>query len=75
MSSRTSHRIHRRRGSWSQALADSAFGLADMFLPTVQDAAPHATSAVVPSAGHFLLHEAPDRVLAEINAFYPNPTP
>jgi pimeloyl-ACP methyl ester carboxylesterase len=36
---------------------------------------PHATSAVVPGAGHFLLHEAPDRVLAEINAFYPNPTP
>jgi pimeloyl-ACP methyl ester carboxylesterase len=75
MSSCTSHRIHRRRGPWRQALADSAFGLADMFLPAVQDAAPHATSAVVPGAGHFLVHEAPDRVVAEINAFYPTPTP
>lgn len=50
-------------------------GLADAFLPPLQDAAPHATSAAVPGAGHFLLHEAPDRVLAEINAFYSNPTP
>ena len=49
-------------------------GLADMVLPPLQDAAPHATSGDVPGAGHFLLHEAPDRVLAEINAFYPNPT-
>lgn len=39
-------------------------GVADIFLPTVQDAAPHATSAVVTGAGHFLVHEAPDRVLA-----------
>lgn len=50
-------------------------GLADMVLAPLQDAAPDATSADVPGAGHFLLHEAPDRVLAEINAFYPtNPT-
>ena len=49
--------------------------LADVFLPPIQDAAPHATSADVPGAGHFLLHEAPDRVLAEINAFYPASTP
>lgn len=49
--------------------------LADLFLPPIQDAAPHATSAVVPGAGHFLAHEAPDRVLAEINAFYPTSTP
>jgi pimeloyl-ACP methyl ester carboxylesterase len=48
-------------------------GLAEMVLPPLQDAAPHATSADVPGAGHFLLHEAPDRVLAEINAFYPAP--
>lgn len=50
-------------------------GLAEMVLPPLRDAAPDATSADVPGAGHFLLHEAPDRVLAEINAFYPNPTP
>jgi len=35
----------------------------------------YATSADVPGAGHFLMHEAPDHVVAEINAFYPIPTP
>jgi pimeloyl-ACP methyl ester carboxylesterase len=39
--------------------------------PPLRDAAPGATSADVPGAGHFLVHETPDRVLAEINAFYP----
>ncbi|WLW55298.1 alpha/beta fold hydrolase [Streptomyces sp. YU58] len=43
-------------------------GLADMVLPPLQDPAPHATSADVPRAGHFLLHQAPDRVLAGLVA-------
>ena len=46
-------------------------GLAEMLLPSLQDAAPDATAADVPGTGHFLVHEAPDCVLAEINAFYP----
>ncbi|WP_158847689.1 alpha/beta fold hydrolase [Saccharothrix deserti] len=46
-------------------------GLAQFTLPSIQDAAPDATADDVPGAGHFLVHEAPDRVLAEINAFYP----
>jgi len=49
-------------------------GLAELVLPPLQDAAPDATSADVPGAGHFLMHEASDRVLAEINAFYPTAT-
>lgn len=50
-------------------------GLAELVLPPLQDAAPDATSADVPGAGHFLVHEAPDRVLAEIETFYPRSTP
>ncbi|WP_043492348.1 MULTISPECIES: alpha/beta fold hydrolase [Streptomyces] len=46
-------------------------GLAQFMLPSLQDCAPHATASDVPGAGHFLVHEAPARVLAEINAFYP----
>ncbi|QKZ16118.1 alpha/beta fold hydrolase [Streptomyces chartreusis] len=49
----------------------SQAGLTPLALPTFQDAAPKATGSDVPGAGHFLVHEAPDRVLAEINAFYP----
>ena len=48
-------------------------GGAAFMLPSFQDAAPEATASDVPGAGHFLVHEAPDRVLAEINAFYPGP--
>ncbi|MGW0945418.1 alpha/beta fold hydrolase [Streptomyces sp. NPDC002623] len=46
-------------------------GFAPFMLPALQDGAPDATAGDVPGAGHFLVHEAPDRVLAEINAFYP----
>ena len=48
-------------------------GFAPFVLPAFQDAAPEATGSDVPGAGHFLVHEAPDRVLSEINAFYPTP--
>lgn len=48
-------------------------GFAQIFLPSFQDAAPDATAADVPGAGHFLVREAPDRVLTEINTFYPTP--
>jgi pimeloyl-ACP methyl ester carboxylesterase len=48
-------------------------GLAELVLPPLQDAAPNATSADIPGAGHFLVREAPEQVLAEINAFYPVP--
>ncbi|ADI11763.1 alpha/beta hydrolase fold protein [Streptomyces bingchenggensis BCW-1] len=46
-------------------------GLVSFMLPSLKDCAPEATGSDVPGAGHFLVHEAPDRVLAEINAFYP----
>jgi pimeloyl-ACP methyl ester carboxylesterase len=46
-------------------------GVAEMLLPPLQASASDGTAADVPGAGHFLVHEAPDRVLAEINAFYP----
>jgi len=46
-------------------------GLTSQLLPAVQAAAPAATGTDVPGAGHWLLDEAPQRVLAEINAFYP----
>jgi pimeloyl-ACP methyl ester carboxylesterase len=46
-------------------------GLTPQLLPPVQAAAPAATGTDVPGAGHWLLDEAPQRVLAEINAFYP----
>jgi pimeloyl-ACP methyl ester carboxylesterase len=46
-------------------------GITALLLPPVQDAAPAATGTDVPGAGHWLLDEAPQRVLAEIKAFYP----
>lgn len=46
-------------------------GLAGLVLEPLQDAAPQATTADVPGAGHFLVHEAPDAVLAEIDRFFP----
>lgn len=46
-------------------------GLADMVLAALRDAAPDATADDVTGAGHFLVHEAPERVLTEINTFYP----
>ena len=49
-------------------------GMAQLLLAFLQDAAPGATAADIPGAGHFLVHEAPDLVLAEINAFYLTPT-
>ncbi|MCZ0991701.1 alpha/beta hydrolase [Streptomyces diastatochromogenes] len=48
-------------------------GFAPIMLPAIQDAAPDATGSEAPGAGHYLVHEAPDRVLAEINAFFPVP--
>jgi pimeloyl-ACP methyl ester carboxylesterase len=46
-------------------------GLADVVLAALKDAAPGATADDVAGAGHFLVHEAPERVLTEINTFYP----
>ncbi|MEU0247302.1 alpha/beta hydrolase [Streptomyces sp. NPDC006235] len=46
-------------------------GFAPITLPALHDAAPDAIGSTVPDAGHFLVHEAPDHVLTEINAFYP----
>ncbi|MGW0949678.1 alpha/beta fold hydrolase [Streptomyces sp. NPDC002623] len=46
-------------------------GFAPITLPALQDAAPNAIGSTVPGTGHFLVHEVPDHVLAEINAFYP----
>lgn len=46
-------------------------GLTDLMLPAVRDAAPAATGTDVKGAGHWLLEERPDRVVAEITAFYP----
>ena len=37
----------------------------------IRAAAPAATGSEVPGAGHWLLEERPDRVVAEVNAFYP----
>ncbi|MEV5548767.1 alpha/beta hydrolase [Streptomyces sp. NPDC052309] len=45
-------------------------GLTGMMLPPVRDAAPSATGTDVDGAGHWLLEERPDRVVAEIDAFY-----
>ncbi|MFF8813787.1 alpha/beta fold hydrolase [Streptomyces pactum] len=46
-------------------------GLSGMMLPAVRDAAPGATGTEVDGAGHWLLEERPDRVVEEINSFYP----
>ncbi|MEU1663030.1 alpha/beta hydrolase [Streptomyces sparsogenes] len=46
-------------------------GLTDLMLPPVRDAAPGATGTDVEGAGHWLLEERPDRVVAEVDAFYP----
>ncbi|MEU5608608.1 hypothetical protein AB0H03_07625 [Streptomyces sparsogenes] len=45
-------------------------GLTDLMLPPVRDAAPGATGTDVAGAGHWLLEERPDRVVAEVDAFY-----
>ncbi|WP_320783511.1 alpha/beta hydrolase [Streptomyces sp. CRN 30] len=44
--------------------------LLDTFLTALRDAAPHATGNPVEGVGHWLLHEAPERVLQEIKTFY-----
>ena len=46
-------------------------GFAPVTLPALQAAAPEALGSIVPNAGHHLVHEVPDHVLAEINAFFP----
>lgn len=46
-------------------------GFASVMLPAVRAAAPAATGADVPGAGHWMLDQHPDQVVAEINAFYP----
>ncbi|QKZ16119.1 alpha/beta fold hydrolase [Streptomyces chartreusis] len=48
-------------------------GFAPITLPALQDAAPQAIGSAVPDVGHHLVHEAPDHVLAEINAFFSIP--
>nr|WP_240449282.1 alpha/beta hydrolase [Streptomyces harenosi] len=45
-------------------------GLTGLMLPPLRDAAPAATGTDVEGAGHWLLEERPDRVVAEIDAFY-----
>jgi pimeloyl-ACP methyl ester carboxylesterase len=45
-------------------------GLTGLMLPAVRDAAPAATGTDVQGAGHWLLEERPDRVVAEIDAFF-----
>ncbi|MCZ9346900.1 alpha/beta hydrolase [Streptomyces sp. TRM76130] len=44
--------------------------LFDTFLAALRDAAPHATGSPVEGVGHWLLHEAPGRVLTEIRTFF-----
>ncbi|MGY4098659.1 alpha/beta fold hydrolase [Nocardia sp. R16R-3T] len=46
-------------------------GFLPIMLPALHDAAPEATGIDIPDAGHYLLHEVPDRVVAEINSFFP----
>ncbi|MFD7379412.1 alpha/beta fold hydrolase [Streptomyces mirabilis] len=46
-------------------------GFAPLLLSAVQDAAPAATGTDVKGAGHWLLDEAPQQVLTEVNNFYP----
>ena len=46
-------------------------GLTPLLLPAIQAAAPAATGTDAPGAGHWLLDEAPQKVLTEINTFYP----
>ena len=46
-------------------------GFAPITLPALQDAAPQAIGSTVHGAGHHLVHEAPDHVLAEIDDFLP----
>jgi pimeloyl-ACP methyl ester carboxylesterase len=50
-------------------LAQDGFG--DLMLSSVRDAAPAATGTDVDNAGHWLVEDEPERVVAEINVFYP----
>jgi pimeloyl-ACP methyl ester carboxylesterase len=50
-------------------LAQDGFG--DLMLSAVRDAAPAATGTDVDNAGHWLVEDDPDRVIDEINAFFP----
>jgi hypothetical protein len=50
-------------------LAQDGFG--DLMLSSVRDAAPAATGTDVDNAGHWLVEEVPERVVDEINAFFP----
>ncbi len=46
-------------------------GFSGVMLPPLRDAAPEATGTDVSGAGHWLVEERPERVVSEINAFYP----
>ncbi|MCP2166025.1 alpha/beta fold hydrolase [Goodfellowiella coeruleoviolacea] len=46
-------------------------GFSGLMLPAVRAAAPLATGAEVAGASHWMVEEHPERVIAEINAFYP----
>ncbi|MFF0494106.1 alpha/beta fold hydrolase [Nocardia sp. NPDC004068] len=46
-------------------------GLSGVMLPAVRDAAPDASGDEVSGAGHWLVDQQPDRIAAEIDAFYP----
>lgn len=46
-------------------------GFSGVMLPPLRDAAPAATGTDVSGAGHWLLEERPERVVSEIDAFYP----
>lgn len=46
-------------------------GLSSVMVPAVRDAAPAATGTEVAGANHWLVEGQPDRVVDEINGFYP----
>lgn len=46
-------------------------GLSDVMVPAVRDAAPAVSGGEIDGAGHWLVDQQPDRVVAEIDTFYP----
>jgi pimeloyl-ACP methyl ester carboxylesterase len=46
-------------------------GFLEVMLSALRDAAPGATGTEVDGAGHWLVEDDPERVVDEINAFYP----
>ncbi|MEU1540875.1 hypothetical protein ABZ461_22715 [Actinacidiphila glaucinigra] len=47
-------------------------GFLNVMLAGAQGASPSATGVEVAGSGHWLAEEAPQRIIEEINAFYPS---